>query len=79
MNKEENFTLLTCCLIKEKLNNVISPQDISVVNRLGEKNGSQAPIYGGGPFGRRRLGTTDWAPDNWVPCRLGAEHLGVLG
>ena len=29
------------------------------------------------PFERRRLGAADWAPDNWVPCRLGAGHLGA--
>ena len=27
----------------------------------------------GGPFGHRCLGAADWAPNNWVPCRLGTE------
>ena len=36
VNKKEICTLLTCSLIKDMLNYVIFPQDISVVHRLGE-------------------------------------------
>ena len=30
------------------------------------------------PTGRCRLGAVDWAPDNWVPCRLGTGHFGAV-
>ena len=41
VGRDENCALLTCNLIKEKLNYVISPNDISVVHRLGDKKISQ--------------------------------------
>ena len=43
VGRDEDCSLLTCKLIKDKLNYVISPNDISVVHRLGDKKISQGP------------------------------------
>ena len=29
-------------------------------------------------WGEAHFGAVDWVPDNWVPCRLGAGHLGTV-
>ena len=28
--------------------------------------------------GEAHLGAADWAPGNWVPCRLDAGHMGAV-
>ena len=43
VDKDEDCTTLACELIKNKLNYVVSPTDISAVHRLGEKKASQGP------------------------------------
>ena len=43
VQRDENCLDLTCQLVKEKLNVIISPSDISIAHRLGEKKATQGP------------------------------------
>ena len=46
VGRDENCPLLACDLIKENLNYVISPNDISVVHRLGDKTSGKGSTVG---------------------------------
>ena len=44
-------------------------------------NSSLYPLHLPSPslsWGEAHLGATEWAPDNWAPCRLGVGHLGAI-
>ena len=43
VDKAEHCASLTCKLIKDQLNYIVSPNDISVIHRLGEKKTTQGP------------------------------------
>ena len=43
VSNDENCLMLTCQIIKDNVNYIVSPTDISVVHRLGEKKISQGP------------------------------------
>ena len=45
VDKDEHCATLTCKLIKDQLNYVVSPNDISVVHRLGERKTTQGPDH----------------------------------